>query len=140
MAAVMASNHSELRNCSLTRELDSAAEGTGLAFIVMAEVFVQVNCLSLTCSAVAWVPNPLFLPFSNPTQSCVTEKIRNIITNIFLSVAIQQRPPPIFSSTEYAPKSCMHFCSDKFDLYESLKFTLNFLPALLDYTGILHGP
>jgi len=42
MAAVMASNHSELRNCSLTRELDSAAEGTGLAFIVMAEVFVQI--------------------------------------------------------------------------------------------------
>jgi len=31
-----------LRNCSLQAELDSAAGGTGLAFIVMAEVFVQI--------------------------------------------------------------------------------------------------
>lgn len=32
-----------LRQCSLKKELDSAAGGTGLAFIVMAEVFTQVN-------------------------------------------------------------------------------------------------
>ena len=32
-----------LRHCSLKKELDSAAGGTGLAFIVMAEVFTQVN-------------------------------------------------------------------------------------------------
>ncbi|XP_023345214.1 sodium- and chloride-dependent transporter XTRP3A [Eurytemora carolleeae] len=31
-----------LRHCSLKKELDSAAGGTGLAFIVMAEVFTQI--------------------------------------------------------------------------------------------------
>ncbi len=31
-----------LRNCSLERELDQAAEGTGLAFIVMPEVFTKL--------------------------------------------------------------------------------------------------
>lgn len=36
------SHHWELKNCSLIQELDQAAQGTGLAFIVMAEVFVQI--------------------------------------------------------------------------------------------------
>ena len=40
-----------LRNCSLQAELDSAAGGTGLAFIVMAEVFVQV--IDGACNAMA---------------------------------------------------------------------------------------
>ena len=31
-----------LRNCSLEAELDDAAQGTGLAFIVMADVFTQL--------------------------------------------------------------------------------------------------
>ena len=31
-----------LRNCSLEAELDEAAQGTGLAFIVMADVFTQL--------------------------------------------------------------------------------------------------
>ena len=31
-----------LKNCSLTDELDQAAEGTGLAFIVMADVFTKL--------------------------------------------------------------------------------------------------
>ena len=38
----------ELRNCSLADELNSAAGGTGLAFIVMAEVFVQVIWLKVS--------------------------------------------------------------------------------------------
>ena len=32
----------ELKNCSLTAELDQAAQGTGLAFIVMADVFTKL--------------------------------------------------------------------------------------------------
>lgn len=31
-----------LRNCSLEEELDDAAQGTGLAFIVMADVFTKL--------------------------------------------------------------------------------------------------
>ena len=31
-----------LQNCSLTKELDQAAQGTGLAFIVMADVFTKL--------------------------------------------------------------------------------------------------
>ena len=34
--------HDELKNCSLARNLDQAAEGTGLAFIVMADVFTKL--------------------------------------------------------------------------------------------------
>ena len=32
----------QLRNCSITEELDQAAQGTGLAFIVMADVFTKL--------------------------------------------------------------------------------------------------
>lgn len=38
---INATNHA-LKNCSLTRELDQAAQGTGLAFIVMADVFTKL--------------------------------------------------------------------------------------------------
>jgi len=34
--------HSGLKNCSLEAELDEAAQGTGLAFIVMADVFTKI--------------------------------------------------------------------------------------------------
>ena len=34
--------HNELKNCSLADELDQAAQGTGLAFIVMADVFTKL--------------------------------------------------------------------------------------------------
>merc|ERR1711935_128500 len=34
--------HTPLRSCSLEKELDQAAQGTGLAFIVMAEVFTAI--------------------------------------------------------------------------------------------------
>jgi len=34
--------HTNLRNCSLVRELDESAQGTGFAFIVMAEVFTKI--------------------------------------------------------------------------------------------------
>ena len=34
--------HIGLKNCSLEAELDEAAQGTGLAFIVMADVFTKV--------------------------------------------------------------------------------------------------
>jgi len=34
--------HGDLKNCSLAKELDQAAEGTGLAFIVMADVFTKL--------------------------------------------------------------------------------------------------
>ena len=33
---------SPLQNCSLTKNLDTAAQGTGLAFIVMADVFTKL--------------------------------------------------------------------------------------------------
>jgi len=42
LAVTKSSKMAELRNCSLADELNSAAGGTGLAFIVMAEVFVQI--------------------------------------------------------------------------------------------------
>ena len=35
--------HIGLKNCSLEAELDEAAQGTGLAFIVMADVFTKVE-------------------------------------------------------------------------------------------------
>ncbi|CAB4063503.1 SLC6A15S [Lepeophtheirus salmonis] len=35
-------SHLELRNCSMEKELNQAAEGTGLAFIVMADVFTML--------------------------------------------------------------------------------------------------
>ena len=31
-----------LRNCSLVKELDDSAQGTGFAFIVMADVFTKI--------------------------------------------------------------------------------------------------
>ena len=34
--------HSIIKNCSLTRELDDSAQGTGFAFIVMADVFTKI--------------------------------------------------------------------------------------------------
>lgn len=34
--------HTNLKNCSLVRELDESAQGTGFAFIVMAEVFTKI--------------------------------------------------------------------------------------------------
>ena len=40
-AAAVESGASQ-RNCSLARELDQAAQGTGLAFIVMADVFTKL--------------------------------------------------------------------------------------------------
>ena len=32
----------DLRNCSLVKELDDSAQGTGFAFIVMADVFTKI--------------------------------------------------------------------------------------------------
>jgi len=34
--------HTSLKNCSLVKELDESAQGTGFAFIVMAEVFTKI--------------------------------------------------------------------------------------------------
>merc|ERR1712102_207567 len=34
--------HSGLKNCSLVKELDDSAQGTGFAFIVMADVFTKI--------------------------------------------------------------------------------------------------
>ena len=48
LAVTKSSKMAELRNCSLADELNSAAGGTGLAFIVMAEVFVQVIWLKVS--------------------------------------------------------------------------------------------
>ena len=39
---VFSSPGHSLQNCSLTKELDQAAQGTGLAFIVMADVFTKL--------------------------------------------------------------------------------------------------
>ena len=33
---------SAVRNCSLVKELDDSAQGTGFAFIVMADVFTKI--------------------------------------------------------------------------------------------------
>ena len=40
--SIFDSNGITLKNCSLTGELDQAAQGTGLAFIVMADVFTKL--------------------------------------------------------------------------------------------------
>ena len=34
--------HTPLKNCSLVKELDDSAQGTGFAFIVMADVFTRI--------------------------------------------------------------------------------------------------
>ena len=70
---------SAVRNCSLVKELDDSAQGTGFAFIVMADVFTKIPGAPFW-SALFFL---MLLSLGFGTQFSTTETVVTILTDQF---------------------------------------------------------